>query len=80
MNKWCIIGVYFGEFPNYIDLWLKSAQKNAFVDFIIFTDAKVTWAPDNVRFIYFTIEKMKELRQGFRFQIEDKVILETFLR
>ena len=73
MNKWCIIGVYFGEFPNYIDLWLKSAQKNAFVDFIIFTDAKVTWAPDNVRLIYFTIEKMKELasrKLGFEVSLE----------
>ena len=26
------------------------------------------------------IEKNKELRQGFRFQIEDKVIFETFAR
>ena len=38
MNKTVIIGVYFGKFPEYFDLWLKSAEYNRNVDFLIFTD------------------------------------------
>lgn len=73
MNKWCIIGVYFGELPNYFDLWLKSAQKNTSVDFIVFSDCSVKWVPDNVRLIYFTIEKLQKLasyKLGFEVCLE----------
>ena len=31
--KVCIIGIYFGQFPNYFDLWLKSASYNYSIDF-----------------------------------------------
>ena len=45
----CIVGVYFGEFPNYFELWLKSAEMNSTIDFMIFTDQKYTQLPTNVK-------------------------------
>ncbi len=38
MNKIVVIGVYFGNFPEYMNLWLKSCEFNKEIDFIIFTD------------------------------------------
>lgn len=61
MLKVCIVGVYFGKLPNYFDLWLKSAQANATVDFMIFADTQHKNLPDNVHFVPFTIEKMQKL-------------------
>ena len=61
MIKVCVIGVYFGNLPNYFDLWLKSAASNSSVDFLIFTDQKKSYLPTNVRFEDFSLEKMKNL-------------------
>lgn len=60
-NNICIIGAYFGKFPNYFDLWLKSAGKNPKVDFLIFTDAKIEEKPSNVTVIPMTLLQMKKL-------------------
>ncbi|MGX5108180.1 DUF6625 family protein [Enterobacter cloacae] len=38
MNKIALIVVYFGPFPNYFKLWIKSAKKNNLIDFYIITD------------------------------------------
>ena len=61
MNKICIIGVYFGEFPKYFPLWLKSAEYNSTIDFYIYTDQKLLGLPDNVHVKYLTINQMKYL-------------------
>ncbi len=61
MNKTVIIGVYFGKFPEYFDLWLKSAEYNRNVDFLIFTDQKMKVNIQNIRFIEITIQDMEKL-------------------
>lgn len=48
MNKIAIIVAYFGKFPNYFPLWLKSCSKNPTVDFIIITDQNLYVPYDNV--------------------------------
>lgn len=73
MLKVCIVGVYFGELPNYFALWLKSAQANATVDFMVFTDTRYENLPDNVHFVPFTIEEMQKLastKLGFKVCLE----------
>lgn len=41
MNRIVVIGVYFGKFPQYINLWLKSCEWNKNIDFLIFTDQEL---------------------------------------
>lgn len=72
MNKIVIIGVYFGEFPEYFDLWLKSAEYNKNVDFLIFTDQKINRSIENVRFIEITLNELKELLKQ-KLKIEAKL-------
>lgn len=58
-----IIVPYFGSFPNYFDLWLKTAEfQKGLVDFLLFTDCQVEQEiiPSNVRVIdmdYNEVEK-----------------------
>lgn len=59
-NKICIIGVYFGVFPNYISLWLKSCEYNPEIDFLIFSDSKLQDCPENVRVVSMTLNEIKE--------------------
>ena len=61
MLKVCIVGVYFGKFPNYFDLWLKSSVKNDTINFIIFTDQTNYENFSNVSFVHLTLEEMKVL-------------------
>lgn len=37
-HKICLILPYFGTFPSWFSLWLESAAKNSFIDFLILTD------------------------------------------
>lgn len=37
-NRIVLIIPYFGQFPNYFDLWIKSAEANKSFDFFIYTD------------------------------------------
>lgn len=48
MNKIAIIVAYFGKFPNYFPLWLKSCGKNPTIDFIIVTDQELDVSYDNI--------------------------------
>lgn len=48
MNKIAIIVAYFGKFPNYFPLWLKSCGKNPTIDFIIVTDQELNVPYDNI--------------------------------
>lgn len=57
--KICIIGVYFGKFPNYFNLWLKSCKYNPTIDFLIFTDNKLENLPSNVYVINITLQEMQ---------------------
>lgn len=56
---------YFGKFNNYFDLFLKSCKENPSFDWIIFTDDKATYLyPDNVKVVYITFDKMRNLFQN----------------
>lgn len=57
--KIAIIGVYFGKFPEYFDLWLESCKKNAKIDFFVFTDQEIVNKPKNVKVYEYSLLKMK---------------------
>lgn len=38
MNRVCLVIPYFGQLPNYYNLWLESAKINNDFDFLIITD------------------------------------------
>lgn len=53
MKKIVLIILYFGKLPNYFKLWLKAAEKNQEIDFLLITDDKSKYKyPKNVRVIY----------------------------
>ncbi len=59
--KICVIGVYFGKFPHYIDLWTRSCECNPEVDFLVVGDAELPYLPSNVRYLKMTLEEFKVL-------------------
>lgn len=59
--KICIIGIYFGEIPNYFESWLLSCKYNPTIDFLIFLDHEINDIPDNVRVIYTNLKEIKAL-------------------
>ncbi len=61
MNKIVILCVYFGKFPDNINLWLKSCSYNKKIDFKIFSDQKLPNSPDNVQLIKMTLPEFSSL-------------------
>lgn len=73
MNDICVIGVYFGIFPNYFPLWLRSCTYNPTIDFLIFTDNTEVDTPKNVKLIPYSLDTMREQLDkllGFRVSLE----------
>lgn len=69
----CVVGVYFGRLPDYFDLWLRSAEYNSSIDFLVVTDQKRESLPHNVRFFNMSLREMKELvekKLGFEVSLE----------
>lgn len=58
-NKIAVVVTYFGEFPNYFPLWLKSCGYNKTVDFYLFTDQKLSSLPSNVYHVPMTLQEMQ---------------------
>ena len=52
---------YYGTFPNYFPLWLKSVGYNKNFDFLVFTDADFSCydVPNNVHFFKSTLDDIK---------------------
>lgn len=72
-KKICIIGVYYGKFPNYFPLWLKSCQYNDTINFLIITDQYIESVPKNVKVVQMDFFDLKKLVQKpFDFQISLK--------
>ena len=73
IKKIILITCYFGEFPWYFNLFLKSCTFNLSIDFIIFSDCLIYPAlPDNVRIIPFSISifnKLASKKLGFKINI-----------
>ncbi|MGN1203240.1 MAG: DUF6625 family protein, partial [Eubacterium sp.] len=60
MKKLVLISVYFGKFPDYFNLWLKSAQQNSNIDFFLYGDcdaSKYEPLPENVKCFKFTFDE-----------------------
>lgn len=72
--KICIINVYFGTFPKYFRLWLKSAERNPNIDFLIFSDSTYTDLPPNVRIVQ---SSLRDIRQRAECALGFKVVLDT---
>lgn len=57
----CIIGVYFGKFHNWIEIWKKSCKYNETIDFLVVTDQEIKNIPSNMRVVKMQLEECKEL-------------------
>lgn len=70
-NKCCFIVPYFGKFPNYFNLFLKSCGFNEQFNWLIFTDDKDGYIyPDNVTVVYTDFKSIIDLIQSkFDFEI-----------
>lgn len=56
----CIVSCYFGKFPVYFKLWLKSCSYNPTVDFLIYTDCDYSEElPSNVSIKKITLKEIK---------------------
>ena len=73
MKKIVLISLYFGKYPNYFNLWLKSAAKNSDIDFFLYGDCDVKQyepLPKNVKCIYVSFENIKKkIQSKFDFEI-----------
>lgn len=74
-NKCCLIIPYFGHFPNYFNIFLKTCGANPDFTWMIFTDDKNAYKyPANVIVNYITFPEFCELaskRMGFEVAIDD---------
>ena len=59
-NKIAIVVAYFGKFPNYFPLWLKSCAYNATIDFFLFTDQQLENLPQNVKHVPMSLSEMQD--------------------
>lgn len=74
MKKILIIIPYFGKFPNYFKIWLKSVEYNKTIDFLLITDNKIDRVPSNVKLVNISFEQIKKIIQNkYKFNINLKV-------
>lgn len=65
MKKIVFICPYFGAFPNYFNLTLKSIEYNKSIDWLIITDIKKEYNyPDNVKVINMTFTELRQKVQS----------------
>lgn len=56
-NKITLISCYFGQFPWYFPLFIKSCEYNPSIEFLIFSDSTYElFIPDNLKIIPFSLE------------------------
>jgi hypothetical protein len=75
MKKIAFIIPYFGNFPNYFQLWLNSCKTNKNIDWIIFTNNTLEnyILPNNVKYNYCDwINLVERFQKNFNFQINLK--------
>jgi hypothetical protein len=62
---------YFGKFPKYFPIWLKSCEMNPTIDWLIFTDDKTSYQyPNSVKVQYISFDKLKSrIQKLFDFEI-----------
>ncbi len=68
--KIVIIGTYFGKFPSYFDLWLKSASWNKSIDFLIITDQQICAVSSNIKVIRSDLKRIADLaKEKLKFNV-----------
>ncbi|MBE5935396.1 MAG: hypothetical protein E7262_06350 [Lachnospiraceae bacterium] len=60
-NNKCIVCVYFGNIPNYYDLWLKSVNYNKDYDFLLVTDSIVPYSDKNLTVVNMDLTSFERL-------------------
>lgn len=60
-NNKCIVCVYFGNVPNYYELWLKSVHYNKDYDFVLVTDSIVPYSEGNLTVINMDLTSFEKL-------------------
>lgn len=71
-NNKCIVCVYFGNIPNYYELWLKSVFFNKDYDFVLVTDSIVPMSEKNLTVINMDLtgfEKLARKKLGMKLSI-----------
>lgn len=59
-NRVCLVVCYFGKWPKYIDLFLKSCRFNPSIDFLLISDCgPLPNAPDNVEVVSTSLPALK---------------------
>lgn len=71
--KIVIIGVYYGEFPKWMQYWLRSCADNSTIDFLLITDININDLPPNVSIIKM---KFSELHELIEKKLDMHVVLE----
>ena len=56
----CVILCYFGQLPNYFELYLDSCKHNFQIDWIFITDNKLDIDAENVKIVNYTYEDFKK--------------------
>ncbi len=59
-NRISVVVAYFGVFPKYFPLWLRSCEFNSTVDFFLVTDQKLGNLPSNVKCVKMSLMEMKK--------------------
>ena len=70
MKKIVFVIPYFGNFPEYFELFLKSCAANPTIDWLLFTDTKEEYIfPENVKRVLISFEQLRnliEMKMGFK--------------
>lgn len=63
-NQVAVVIPYFGEFPNYFNLWLSSVEKHPQIDVILFTtNNKPECCPKNIKWVNMTFKEVQKRAQ-----------------
>ena len=75
MKKIGIVVPYYGKFPNYFALFLRSCENNPTIDWIVFTDImEVVEYPKNVLRVQMTFQ---ELKKWFQSKFDFPIVLDS---
>lgn len=70
MSRIKLVVCYYGKFPQWMNIWLKSCELNPDIDFMIVTDIKINNLPSNVTILNMSFEELRNhFSQIFGFQV-----------
>lgn len=75
MKSILLFMVYYGNLPNYFNIWLNTAKNNSTIEFCIITDCikDPSTLPKNIKLLYLSFEEFKEqIQNKFYFPVSIK--------